>query len=288
MHLVLRVLTAALPHRAHREYEKRPAAPVGPLSKSEDATACQVRPTLTAGAAEFPEIQIIHPMKNQTQTETATAAGAVPPARKIPLAFKLAYSAFVAVLVPVYWHSYGPTNFLYFCDVALLLTLVGIWRESALLVSMCCVGILLPQIFWLVDFLCHFLGLSVTGLTGYMFRPSIPLFARGLSLFHGWLPLVLIWLTGRLGYDRRAFKAWGILATVLVLVSYLFLPALGAVQPNPNTPVNVDYVYGFSDKMPQHWMNQNLYVVVYLAALCGVVFFPTHRLLRKIVRPATA
>ena len=30
----------------------------------------------------------------------------------IPLWLKLAYTAFMAVLVPVYWANYGPTNFL--------------------------------------------------------------------------------------------------------------------------------------------------------------------------------
>ena len=44
---------------------------------------------------------------------------------KIPLAAKVAGSAFLAVLVPVYWHTYGPTNFLWFCDAALLLTVAG-------------------------------------------------------------------------------------------------------------------------------------------------------------------
>jgi hypothetical protein len=38
--------------------------------------------------------------------------------RQIPLWIKLAYSAFLAVMVPTYWHDYGPTNFLYFCDAA--------------------------------------------------------------------------------------------------------------------------------------------------------------------------
>ena len=32
---------------------------------------------------------------------------------RVPLWLKLVYSAFLAVLVPVYLHYYGPTNFLY-------------------------------------------------------------------------------------------------------------------------------------------------------------------------------
>jgi hypothetical protein len=30
----------------------------------------------------------------------------------IPLWIKVVYSVFVAVMVPVYWRDYGPTNFL--------------------------------------------------------------------------------------------------------------------------------------------------------------------------------
>ena len=52
-------------------------------------------------------------------------------AQRIPLWLKIAYTAFLAVMIPVYWVNYGPTNFLYFCDVALLLTLIGMWRENA-------------------------------------------------------------------------------------------------------------------------------------------------------------
>ncbi len=50
-------------------------------------------------------------------------------ARRIPLAVKLAFTGFTAVLVPFYWITYGPTNFLYYCDVALLLTLAAVWTE---------------------------------------------------------------------------------------------------------------------------------------------------------------
>ena len=80
------------------------------------------------------------------------------PDRRVPLWLKLAYSAFMAVLVPVYLYYYGPTNFLYFCDVALMLTLVGIWIESPLLVSMCAVGIVGSQALWIVDLLGNLAG----------------------------------------------------------------------------------------------------------------------------------
>ena len=44
----------------------------------------------------------------------------------IPAFLKWAFTAFMAVLVPVYWKNYGPTNFLYFCDAALFLVLIAV------------------------------------------------------------------------------------------------------------------------------------------------------------------
>src|SRR5215468_2185747 len=99
-----------------------------------------------------------HPISSATSTSSVA-----PTVGRIPLWLKLAYTAFMAVLVPIYLHNYGPTNFLYFCDVALIITLVGIWIESPLLVSMCAVGILAPQTLWVVDFLTRLFGVSLTG-----------------------------------------------------------------------------------------------------------------------------
>ena len=110
--------------------------------------------------------------------------------RKIPLSLKVIFTAFMFVLVPFYWRTYGPSNFLYFCDVALFLTLVGIWTENKLLISLPTVGILLPQIAWVIDFLGGLFGFPPIGMTDYMFDAIIPMLARGLSLFHGWLPLL--------------------------------------------------------------------------------------------------
>src|SRR6266850_3836627 len=146
--------------------------------------------------------------------------------RRVPLWVKLVYSAFVVLLVPLYWVAYSPWNFLYFCDLALLVTAVAIWIESPLLVSMQAVAITVPQLLWVVDLLCRLVaGVHVTGVTNYMFESSIPLLLRGLSLFHGWLPFVLLWLLSRLGYDRRALTLQAPVAVMVLLISYLLAPA---------------------------------------------------------------
>jgi hypothetical protein len=203
-------------------------------------------------------------------------------AHKIPLAAKLAGTAFLAVLLPVYLHTYGPTNFLWFCDAALILTVAGMWLESPLLISMCAVGILLPQCLWLADFGVNLLGFHFLNLAGYMFDPHLPLFTRGLSLFHGWLPLLLVWLLFRLGYDKRALLAWTVLAAAFGFVCYFFTPPAGARLASANVPININYLYGFNDQQPQHWVNQNLYVILWLGVLWLVAFLPTHLALCKI------
>lgn len=210
-----------------------------------------------------------------------TAALTSRSAPRLPLWSKLVYTAFVAVLVPHYWQAYGPTNFLYFCDIALLLTCVAMWRESAVLASACAVGILLPQCLWMVDFLGTWVGLPITGMTGYMFQDAIPLFARFLSFFHFWLPLVLIWLVVRLGYDRRGLWVWWALGWAAMWVSYLFLPLPPAPASNPGLPVNVNYVFGINDQAPQTWMSPHLFFGAMLVALPLMIWMPTHLVLKR-------
>jgi hypothetical protein len=208
------------------------------------------------------------------------------PVKRLPLWLKLVYTTFLAVLVPVYWYNYGPTNFLYFCDIALLVTLVGIWRESALLISMAAVGILLPQLVWVVDFLAGLAGITLTGMTTYMFNAERPLFLRGLSLFHGWLPLLLIGLVWRLGYDRRAFWSWTILAWALMVVCLTMMPGPRADADSIATPVNINYMHGLSDTQAQVWMPGWAWTALMLAGMPLLIFLPTHLVLRRVCRPA--
>jgi hypothetical protein len=125
------------------------------------------------------------------------------------------------------------------------------------------------------------LGFPLLRLTSYMFDPQLPRFTRALSLFHGWLPALLVWLLFRLGYDRRALAAWSFVSAALVFICYFFTPPAGAHPANPNLAININYLYGFNDRQPQTWLNENLYVVLWLATLWLVAFFPTHLLLRK-------
>jgi hypothetical protein len=203
--------------------------------------------------------------------------------RRLPLAVKLGYTAFVAVLVPYYWMAYGPTNFLYFCDVALLMTVAAVWTENAILASAALVGIFLPQMLWVVDFLATAIGFPITGMTAYMFDAKLPLFVRFLSFFHFWLPFFLLWVVARLGYERRGFVAWSVVAWVLIVVGYALLPAPPAPVGKPWLPVNVNYVHGFSDGGPQRWMSPLVYLLVYAMVLQGLILWPTHRVMARIL-----
>jgi len=225
-------------------------------------------------------------LSNEDQNPVSAPA---PSTSRIPLAVKLAFTAFMAVLVPVYWTEYGPTNFLYFCDLSLFFTLAALWLENRLFASMATVGIALPQIvLWCGDFVAHLVGLKFTGMTDYMFDSHYPLFLRSLSLFHGWLPFLLLYIVARLGYDRRALFAWTGLAWATMLFSYFCLPAPGTQPPNSLVPVNIDFVFGFSDTAAQTWMPAWAWLVLMIVAMPLVICWPTHLLLRKYFSPVRA
>jgi hypothetical protein len=61
---------------------------------------------------------------------------------------KLSYSLFVLFLIPVYLKPWGIKNFLWFSDVALILSVPALWLESCILARMLAVGVLLAEIYW--------------------------------------------------------------------------------------------------------------------------------------------
>src|SRR5436190_22187865 len=141
--------------------------------------------------------------------------------RRIPVWLKIAYTAFAAAIVPVYARQYGWRNFLWFSDVALLVTVPALWLERPLLASTQAISITVPETGWTVDFVAHRLfGVRLIGLAEYMFDSKIPRAVRALSLFHLWLPCLVLWMTARLGYDRRALRAQILLTWSVQLATY--------------------------------------------------------------------
>ncbi len=124
----------------------------------------------------------------------------------------MGFTAFMAVLVPIYWVHYGPANFLYFCDVALFLALAAVWTERPIFASMAAVGVLVPQLLW-----CRSrpaprrVRLRWIDRTTCSMPPSPSTCASSPSSTAGF-PFMLIFIVARLGYDRRALKGWTIAA----------------------------------------------------------------------------
>src|SRR5581483_8548519 len=142
---------------------------------------------------------------------------------RIPLAVKVIYTLFIAVLVPFYLDFYGPANFLWICDIALLTTVLALWLESRFLASMQTVAVLLASLIWLADFLARLLtGHFLTRWTHYMFRDDIRLVIRAFSLYHGWLPFLLLWMVWRLGYHRWGWVAQTLLTWIVLPICFFF------------------------------------------------------------------
>lgn len=191
----------------------------------------------------------------------------------IPLWLKLSYTAFAAVTVAVYAKKYPIWNFLWFSDVALIVTVPALWLENSLLASMMLVGVLLPELVWNGAFFVRLVtGIRLFGLTDYMFDPAKPLYLRAISLFHVFLPVLLLWMVVQLGYDARALLAQTALAWVILPLTY------GLADPKVE---NVNWVFGWTAR-PQERMPPLAYLGLMMIAFPLLIFVPTHLLLRAL------
>ncbi|HTW93640.1 MAG TPA: hypothetical protein VMD30_02525, partial [Tepidisphaeraceae bacterium] len=135
----------------------------------------------------------------------------------VPFWFRIVYALYLAVLVPVYSVQYPLANFLWFSDIALVVTCVAAWVGNSLLASMMALAVLAPEIVWNLGFFTRLIfGVNPFGLADYMFNPQKPLYVRALSLFHVPLPVAIVYLISRLGYDRRALLAQTIVSLVVL------------------------------------------------------------------------
>ena len=189
----------------------------------------------------------------------------------IPEWFKIAYTLAVAGVIIIYWPRHGPRNFLWFSDVALIAAVPAMWLESALISGVLACMVLLPEILWNVDYLLRLtLRRRITGLTDYMFDPSIPRWLRAVSLFHVPLPLVLIWLVAAYGYPEVSLAVSAGAGAIILVLSWWFSPP----------EKNINWVYG--PARVQRSLPQPVYLGVLYLCYVLLVFLPTHWLLLRL------
>jgi hypothetical protein len=192
----------------------------------------------------------------------------------IPLWIKMAYTVFAVITVAVYAVKYPLGNFLWFSDIALVLTVPALWFESSLLAGMMTVGLLIPEAFWNIGYFGRLLtGKRLGGLTDYMFDAGLPRYLRAFSLFHVFLPLLLLWMVGRLGYEERAWLGQTILAWIVLPLTYRF------VDPK----LNVNWVRSHSSE-DRRKMPPLVRLILLMIGYPVFVYFPTHLLLRALFR----
>lgn len=182
-----------------------------------------------------------------------------------------AVAAFLAVYLPGYALAYGLANFLFLCDISVVLAAVGIWTGSRLLLSSQAVGSTLVGVAWTADVASRLLtGRHLIGATAYMWEPQNPLFARLLSLYHVALPVALLLALRRLGYDARGFWLQSAIAIVAVAAGRLFGPA-----------ANINYAY-VEPLLKRTWGGPVTHVAVVAGFLVLVVYPLTHALLARL------
>ena len=176
----------------------------------------------------------------------------------------------------VYWRFWGPANFLHLCDIAVIVSCIGLWSNNMLLISSQAVGSLLVDAIWTLDAGWRFiLGRQLTGGTEYLFDPRYPLWIRLLTLFHLATPPLLLWAIHRMGYDRGGFA----------LQSAIAAAAFAAARfTSPERNIN----FAFRDPFFHHaWGPPAVHVAISALVLIVIVYLPTHLCLKHFFAPPT-
>jgi hypothetical protein len=194
--------------------------------------------------------------------------------QKIPDWFRWLALLSLAAWFAAYWHAWGPANFLHLCDIAVILTCIGLYTNNALLISSQAVSSVLIDIVWTLDVAARlFFGRQLIGGTEYLFDSTTPLGARLLSLFHIILPFILLWSLSRLGYDRRAWKLQSAILLPVLIASRFVTPG-----QNLNFAVKDPFLHRSYGPAPTHLAITFLFLVF-------VVYFPTHMLFSRLFPP---
>ena len=196
----------------------------------------------------------------------------------MPLWLKIAWTALATVVLGIYWRHYGPVNYLWFSDIALIGSVVAMWTNNRLIAGTMAVSVLFCEIGWNISFVVGLLtgGYAPFGMASYMFDSQRPLHMRALSLFHVPLPILLLWMIRRWGYDCRSLAAATLLCSIVLPLTALF----------SSEEQNINWVYGLGQT--QTWVPQWVWVACLMIFLPVFVYAPTHQFLKRFFGGARA
>lgn len=183
--------------------------------------------------------------------------------------------AWMLVYLPSYAVAYGWTNFLAICNLGVILTCLGLWIRSPVLLSSQAIASPIVGLVWALDVGWKIVtGDFLFGGTAYMWDPQYPLFTRLLSCYHFLWPPLVIWAVLRLGYDRRGLAFQTALLAGLATVGRFLDPAL-------------NFNWAYSDPVFQRQFGPAfLHIATVVGVAFVVLYVPMHLVLQR--RAATA
>lgn len=197
-------------------------------------------------------------------------------ARVVPRdAHPFPHGRYVALLwlclyLPTYARAYGLVNFLFLCNLGVVLTALAVWRGSTLLLSMQALAAPVVGVTWTLDVLSRLLlGRHLIGGTEYMWDPQFPLALRLMSCYHSLWPVVTLACLRRTGYDRRAWPAQALVAAVAITAARFTDPAL-----------NINGAW-LDPVFHRAWGGAFTHLLVVVGGFAGGVYGLTHVVLRR-------
>jgi hypothetical protein len=179
--------------------------------------------------------------------------------------------AWLAVYLPSYVIAYPLINFLFLCNLGVMLTAIGLLAGNQLLVSSQAVAAPVIGLVWTADVAWRLLtGDFLFGATAYMWEAKYPLFTRLLSTYHVFWPLLVLYCVKRAGYDRRGWPLQTAIAAAGITIARLATPA----EENVN--------FAFADPFLGRQIGPPPVHVVAVVAIMGIVVYgATHWLLSR-------
>lgn len=194
-------------------------------------------------------------------------------ADRLPLWVPIAFTLWMCVWVGIIVRNVGPQNFWWLCNLAQFIVLYAVWTRDRLLISSQAGTVTVVGVTWALDlFAGLLLGGSPTGITAYMHNPDLAVSHRLSSTYHLWLPILIIWICHRRGYDRRGPWLQCAIGSLAIVGGWLF----GDPERNLNY---VHEPFGIE----QVWLPDIAWIPLLCVATAALLYLPGHFIVRAIL-----